>query len=86
MTVRFVSAAKFRTAAFTRTTFSAPSALPAMMSIEPMSIYVTGDGKRMCTVLVNPASIFRGSICCGPSCMAFAVACAAQIAETIRGR
>ena len=24
-----------------------PSALPAMMSIEPMSIYVTGDGKRM---------------------------------------
>ena len=86
MTVRFVSAAKFRTAAFTRTTFSAPSALPAMMSIEPMSIYVTGDGKRMCTVLVNPASIRRGRISAGVSGVVRAVTFTAVIAATIRAR
>ena len=86
MTVRFVSAAKFRTAAFTRTTFSAPSALPAMMSIEPMSIYVTGDGKRMCTVLVNPASIRRGRISAGVSGVICAVTFTAAIAATIRIR
>ena len=38
MTVKLVSVVKFRTAAFTRTTFPAPSAFPAMMSIEPMSM------------------------------------------------
>ena len=56
------------------------------VSIEPMSIYVTGDGKRMCTVLVNPASIRRGRISAGVSGVVRAVTFTAVIAATIRAR
>jgi len=56
------------------------------MSIEPMSIYVTGDGKRICTVFVNPASIRWGRISAGVSGVVCAVTFAAAIAATIRNR
>lgn len=51
MTEKFVSSAKSRTAAFTRTTFSAPAALPAMMFDDPRSTYFTSAGNRICVVL-----------------------------------
>ncbi len=57
MTVRLVSAArKFRTAAFHAHDVLGSVGLPAMMSLEPMSIY-TGDGKRMM------ATVFGESAC-----------------------
>ena len=47
----FVSCRKFFVVAFTRITFSAPSAFPAIRSVDPRSTYLTGEGKMTCTVL-----------------------------------
>ena len=47
----FVSPRNFFFTAFTRITFSAPSAFPAIRFSEPRSTYLTADGKITCTVL-----------------------------------
>lgn len=48
-----------------------------------MSIYVTGDGNRICTVFVNPASIRRGLISTGVSGAVCAVTLTAVIQNTV---
>ena len=45
ITLIFVSLRKCFLAAFTRITFSAPSALPAIRLVEPRSTYLMGEGK-----------------------------------------
>ena len=56
ITARFVSREKSLNAAFTRSTFSEPSALPARMSADPRSTYLIAAGKIRCTVLLNVTS------------------------------
>lgn len=51
MTDMLVSCRKWRVVAFTRMTFSAPSALPAIRLGDPRSTYLTGAGKMTWTVL-----------------------------------
>ena len=57
MTDMLVSCRKWRVVAFTRMTFSAPSALPAIRLGDPRSTYLTGAGKmtwhRMDRILPN---------------------------------
>ena len=53
MTAKFVSPGNPSVAAFTRITFSAPSAFPAIIQLLPKSTYRTAEGKMICTVLAN---------------------------------
>ena len=52
ITEKFVSR-KPSVVAFTRITFSAPSAFPAIIQLLPKSTYRTAEGKMICTVLAN---------------------------------